>query len=61
MEEKEPICIKEVNENIIRVRQGLPLTRSLSELNFHCEFRKEWEARFNMVHDIDDTKKKMKD
>ena len=49
MEEK--ICIKEVNENIRNVRMDLPLTRPLKQLNQFCEFKKEWENRFNLIND----------
>lgn len=51
MTSEKPICIKEVNENIIRVREGLPLTKSLKVLNQFCEFRKELDNRFNLTHE----------
>jgi hypothetical protein len=45
----EDIYIKEVNENIRRVMLGEPLTRPLKQLNRFCEFRKEWNNKFNII------------
>ena len=49
--EPETICPRIVNENIIRVRTGQPLTKPLALLNKSCDFKKEWDDRFNMVHE----------
>ena len=48
MENKDKICIIEVNENIRRVESGQPLTRPLRELNENCEFRKKYEDMFDV-------------
>ena len=45
------ICIKEVNENIRRCQIGMPLTRSLKELNCNCEFRKKFEEMDMIIHE----------
>jgi len=50
MEESIEICIREVNENIRRVKLDMPLTRSLSELNRSCKFREKYEEIFNETH-----------
>ena len=43
------ICIKEVNENLRRIRLGgQELTRPLAELNRNCEFKK----KYNEMYDI---------
>ena len=41
--EEKPICIREVNDNLRRVKLGMELTRPLKQLNTHCEFRKKYE------------------
>ena len=42
------ICIKEVNENLRRVKLNEPLTRSLKELNCNCEFKKKYNEWCNI-------------
>jgi len=55
-----PICIKEVNENLRRVRLGQELTRSLKQLNQHCEFRNKYDEAFD-IWEADNIKKEMKE
>jgi len=51
MEKIKPIiCIREINENIRRVRLGEPLTKSLRILNTSCKFKEEWDNQFNMTN-----------
>ena len=49
--EKPVICIREINENINRVKLGEPLTKPLKVLNQFCQFKEEWDRRFNMTHE----------
>jgi len=39
---EKPICIREINENLNRVKLGMELTRPLRQLNTHCEFKKKY-------------------
>lgn len=48
--EENPICIREVNENIRRCEAGEELTRPLAILNLNCDFRKKFEAMDKIYH-----------
>ena len=48
IDDDKPICIREVNENLRRVRLGQELTRPLKQLNAHCEFRKKYDEAFDI-------------
>ena len=45
------ICIREINENLRRIRMDEPLTKPLRELNESCEFKKKYDELFNMTHE----------
>ena len=42
------ICIREVNENLRRVRNGEELTRPLHELQCNCQFKEKYNKMFNI-------------
>jgi hypothetical protein len=42
------ICIREVNENLRRIKLEEPLTRSLIELQKNCEFKKKYNEWCNI-------------
>jgi len=44
-DDDKPICIREINENLRRVKLGIELSRPLKQLNNFCDFKnkyKEW-------------------
>ena len=43
-----PICIREVNENLRRIKLDMELTRPLKQLNTHCEFKEKYEEWCNI-------------
>jgi len=49
---KNPICVREVNENIRRVELGQPLTKPLKELNLVCKFRKKFDEMDKIYHPV---------
>lgn len=50
-EKGEIICIREINENLKRVFNNQPLTRPLRTLNKNCEFRKKYNALFDLKNE----------
>ena len=43
-----PICIREVNENLNRIKLGMELTRPLKQLNESCKFKEKYHEMCNI-------------
>ena len=46
--EQPKICIVEVNENLRRVKLGMPLTKPLKELDWMCKFKQKYNENCNI-------------
>jgi len=48
MEDINPICIREVNENLTRIDLGMELTRPLRQLTRNCDFQRKYREHCNI-------------